>query len=72
MKLIDEWKTVVHRSWSNRFAALSAVLSVMQAVVPTLAGIVPDRTFAVLSGLTAIVAIVARVVDQPSMTPTAP
>lgn len=67
MKLIDEWKTVLHRSWSNRLAAVTALLAFLQAVVPSMAGVIPDRTFAWLSGLTAILTIVMRLVAQPDM-----
>lgn len=68
MKLIDEWKLVLRKAWSTRFAAISSVLAVLQAVVPSLDGLIPPSTFAVLSAITAILAIVARVVDQPAMT----
>lgn len=67
MTLIDEWKTVLHRSWSNRLAALTALLAFLQAVVPSMAGVIPDRTFAWLSGITAILTIVARLIAQPEM-----
>lgn len=73
MKLIDEWKIVLRKAWSTRLAALSSVLAVLQAVVPSLDGLIPPSTFALLSALTAILAIVARVIDQPSMSaPTDP
>lgn len=67
MTLIDEWKTVLHRSWSNRFAALTALLAFLQAVVPAMSDVIPPRAFAVLSGITAILTIVARLVAQPSL-----
>lgn len=69
MTLIDEWKTVVRQAWSLRFGAITVVLVFMQAFVPTLEGLVPERTFAILSGVTAILSIVARLIAQPAMHP---
>lgn len=66
MKLAPEWKRIARRAWSMRFAALSVVLGVLE-LVPLLDGFLPPRTFAVLSLLSGVATLVARLVHQPEM-----
>ncbi len=67
MKLVENWASVLWRSWSVRLMALSAILSVL----PMFFGLVSAKTlgvdpvvFAALSALASAVAMIARVVHQ--------
>lgn len=73
MQFIDEWRTVVHRAWSMRFAAASVffgALSHIQDVVdvlPQAQAFLPAHVFAVISTVCGVLTIVARLVHQPEM-----
>lgn len=68
MKLIDDWRRLAPRLWSVRLALLSAVLSAAEVVVQLLTPEKPTFKFALLAGLVALAAGVARVVAQPRAT----
>ena len=65
MKLKDDWKAVVKRAWSIRLGALAALLSGAEVVVPMFADTIPRNTFALLSFVTVVAAMIARLVAQP-------
>lgn len=63
--LIEDAKRVLLRAWSVRLAVLSSVLSAAEVAVPYLAPSTPSKLFAVLAGMVALGAAVARIVAQP-------
>lgn len=65
MTLKDDWKAVLKHAWSIRLGALAALLSGAEVVVPLFADTIPRNTFALLSFVTVVAAMVARVVAQP-------
>jgi hypothetical protein len=64
MKLYDNWREILRKTWSVRFAALAAVFSGAEALLPFYSDAVPRGVFAGLSGLLTVAAIWARAVYQ--------
>ena len=66
---ITNWRMVLRRAWNVRLMLLAGVLSGIEAVLPVLDGffLIPPGLFAVLSGLAAGGAFVARLVAQKDM-----
>lgn len=67
MKLIEDWRRIIRKAWSARFAALAAVFSVAEAVMPFLLPEFPPRMAASIAGVMAVLSLVSRVVAQPKM-----
>jgi len=67
MKLLDDWRQILRRAWSARFAALAAVFSVAEAAMPFILPEFPPRMAASIAGLMAVLSLVSRVVAQPKM-----
>jgi hypothetical protein len=61
MRLVSNWRAVLHRAWSARLMLMAGVLSghCSTAFLP-----VPPGVFAALSGLTVTAAFIARFVTQ--------
>jgi hypothetical protein len=66
MRLADDWKWIVTRSWSVRFIALAFVLTALETILPFFMDNPPISRFwfAVLVAFTAAAAFVARLVAQ--------
>lgn len=64
VKLYANWKEILRKAWSIRLALLATVFSVTQAVVPIYADVLPRHVFAILTAVSAIGVIVARIVFQ--------
>lgn len=69
MILISNAKQVLLKAWSVRFAVLSAVFAISEAVLPVLVTALPPKTFVILSALSACGTIIARVIAQPESLP---
>lgn len=67
MKLIDDWRRIIRRAWSVRFAALAAVFSVVEAAMPFLLPAFPPHVAASIAALMAVLSLVSRLVAQPKM-----
>ena len=64
MRLYDNWKTIVRRSWSLRFIILAGVLSGLEVILPFFSDEIPRNLFAALSFVAVSAAFVARLVAQ--------
>jgi hypothetical protein len=64
MKLYENWKEILRKAWSIRLAVLATLFSVLQAVVPIYADILPRDVFALLTIVSTVGVIVARLVFQ--------
>lgn len=64
MRLIANWREVIRHALSVRWIAAAFLLTVAEVVLPYLDLPIPERTFAVLSGLTIGGAFVARLLAQ--------
>lgn len=66
MNLIDDWQVVLRRAWSIRWIAAAAVLSGLEVALPFMQSFVaiPDRMFAIGSGLCTAAAFVSRILAQ--------
>jgi len=66
MKLLPDWRRVLLRAWSVRLWAVAILFIFVDAALPFMDGIlpIPERSFAVLSGLAAVGGLVARLVLQ--------
>jgi hypothetical protein len=63
MRLIDDWRKILNKAWSMRFAMLGAGLAVAEQVVPQLNGLIPPLVYAGLS----VAVVAARMIPQPKM-----
>lgn len=64
MKLNTDWKKLLLRAWSIRFILLAGFLSAVEIILPLFANDIPRGTFAALSGMATMGALVSRVVVQ--------
>lgn len=67
MKLIDNWRAVISKSWSFWLMIASAALGAAELALPLFNGVFPQKLFATASMVVGIMAAVARVVYQASM-----
>ena len=64
MRLYDNWREILKRSWSLRFIFLAGVLSGLEVILPFYADSMPRHIFAGLSFACVCSAFVARLVAQ--------
>lgn len=64
MKLYENWKEILRRSWSLRFILLAGVLSGIEVILPCFSEEIPRNIFAVLSFIFVSAAFIARLVAQ--------
>ena len=64
MRLYDNWREIMRRSWSLRFIILAGLLSGCEIVLPLFADQIPRNLFAVLSFAAVSAAFIARLVAQ--------
>ena len=64
MKLYDNYRDILRRSWSLRFILLAGVLSGIEVILPFFSDVIPRNIFASLSFLAVSAAFVARLVAQ--------
>ena len=71
MTLKNDWREILNRAWSVRWIVAAGLLSGVEVALPAVReaieplGIVPSGTFAILSALATVCAVVARVLAQP-------
>ena len=69
--LLDDWRRVLRRAWSIRFALLAAAFTAAEVMVPlfgdVLLDVMPRGAFVLLAFAASIGATVARIVAQPEM-----
>lgn len=68
MTLIDNASLVLRKAWSVRLGIIAGLFSAAEVIVPVFADAIPRNTFAVLSFVAVMGAVVARFVAQPKMT----
>ena len=64
VKLYPNWKEIIRKAWSIRLALLATIFSVAQAIVPIYADVLSREVFAILTAVSAIGVIIARIVFQ--------
>lgn len=64
MRLYDNWKEILRRSWSLRFIILAGILSGCEIALPLFADDLPRNLFAALSFVFVCAAFIARLVAQ--------
>lgn len=62
--LTTDWKQILKKAWSVRLVVVSCVFTAAEVIVPMYSDTFPRNTFALLSALTAVGALVARVLMQ--------
>ena len=67
ISLIPDAKRVLRKAWSVRLGILAALFSGLEVVVPLFVDALPRSTFAVLSFVSVVGAVLARFVAQPRM-----
>ncbi len=64
MKLYPNWKEIMRKAWSIRLAMLATAFSLAQVVIPIYADVLPRDIFAILTAVSTVGVIVARLVWQ--------
>jgi len=64
MKLYDNWKEILRRSWSLRFILVAGILSGCEVALPFFGDSFSAGTFAALSFVFTCTAFIARLVAQ--------
>lgn len=64
MRLYDNWREIVRRSWSLRFIILAGILSGCEVALPLIGDHFSQGTFALLSFVFVCAAFIARLVAQ--------
>lgn len=64
MRLYDNWREILRRSWSLRFILIAGVLSGCEVVLPMLGDWFDPGTFATLMFVFTAAAFIARLVAQ--------
>ena len=64
MQLKEDWKKIIKKAWSVRLVAVSAVFSAAEVVIPLYGDLLPRDTFAIISVIACMGAIIARVIAQ--------
>ena len=65
MKLYPEWRRILRKAWSVRLGVLAGLFSAAEVVLPMFGDVIPRNTFAALSFVAVMGAVVARLVAQP-------
>lgn len=65
MKLYDDWRRILRKAWSVRLGLLAGVFSAAEVILPLFVDSMPRHIFAVLSFISVMCAVVARLVAQP-------
>lgn len=65
--VVPDWKRVLRKAWSIRLMLVAGLLTGCETILPLYQDSIPRGTFAVLSMLVTVFAIVARVVAQKGM-----
>ena len=65
MKFHADWRYLLRKSWAVRWAVIAGVFSGAEVIVPLFAAAMPRNVFAVLSFVSVMGAVVARVMIQP-------
>jgi hypothetical protein len=64
MHLAPDWKRIAKKAWSFRLGILAALLSGAEIVLPLFVDSFPRNIFALLSFVTVVSAVIARLVAQ--------
>ena len=67
MKLIDNANAVLRKAWSVRLGIIAGIFSGAEVIVPFFADSFPRNTFALLSFVAVMGAVIARFVAQPKL-----
>ena len=65
MTLKPNWREIFRKAWSIRLGVLAGLFSGAEIVLPLFADAFPRNVFALLSMLTVMGAVVARLISQP-------
>lgn len=64
MRLYDNWRQILRKSWSLRFIFLAGLLSGFEVILPFFSDEIPRNLFAALSFVAVAAAFIARLVAQ--------
>ena len=65
MTLFPLWRRILRKAWSVRLGVLAGLFSAAEVVLPLFSDSIPRNTFALLSFVAVMGAVVARLVAQP-------
>jgi hypothetical protein len=64
VKLYDNWREILRKAWTIKFGVLATMFALMQVIVPIYVDSLPRDLFAILTGVSTLGVIVARLVWQ--------
>jgi len=64
MKLIPDYKRVLKRAWSIRWAVFSGMFGGVEAFLPLFSDAIPRGLFALLAVITSLATVISRLVVQ--------
>lgn len=67
LHLIDDWRRVLRKAWSIKFAVIAAILGVVEGVLPMFTDLIPRGIFVWLMLAATLAGLYARLVSQPKM-----
>lgn len=73
MELLPNWRELLGKAWSFRFAALASIFSAAEVALPFLAPSlsesIPPKTMAAIAAVTALAGAISRLIAQPVSLP---
>ncbi len=67
MKLLADWRDILHRAWSIRLMIIAGLLSGIEVALPFFADALPRGVFAAISIVVVMAALVARLLAQKNL-----
>jgi hypothetical protein len=64
VKLYANWREILRKAWTIKFGVLATMFALMQVIVPIYVDSLPRDLFAILTGVSTLGVIVARLVWQ--------
>ena len=65
MRFKENWRDIASKAWSFRLGLIAGLFSGLEVILPLFVDSFPRNTFAILSFITVVGAVVARLVAQP-------
>lgn len=64
MRLVEDWKKIVRRAWSIKFAILTLFAALLEVVLPAFTSVVPIGVMAGLAAVSSLLSALTRVLQQ--------
>ena len=65
MKLKPNWRNIARKAWSFKLGVIAGMFSGLEIILPLFVDSFPRSTFAILSFIAAVGAVISRLIAQP-------